>query len=218
MPKTTSRIAAEPSRVLITGVTRGLGRAMVDEFVRLGHTVFGCARTKREIEELTHLHPTHDFQTVNVASHVEVNAWAKRLLKSHGPPDFVLNNAAVINLKQLLWRVTDRDFSDGIDINLKGAVNVIRYFVPSMITRKRGVIVNFTSRWGSTFEAHMAPYCATKWAVVVLTRVLAQELRAQGIAVVGLNPGIVKTELLQGYLGQTKTTDMARYVSCFGLA
>jgi NAD(P)-dependent dehydrogenase (short-subunit alcohol dehydrogenase family) len=200
-----------PLVIVITGVTRGLGRAMVDEFARLGHTVFGCGRTKHQIEELTRIYPSHDFQAVDVALDGEVKKWADHVLRKSGPPDFVLNNAAVINLKASLWEVGDREFADVIDINIKGAVNVIRHFAPSMISRKRGVIVNFSSRWGKRLERNMAPYCATKWAVVALTRVLAEELRAEGIAAIGLNPGIVKTGMLQRYTGNTTARSRSTY-------
>ena len=199
------------STVIITGATRGLGRAMVDEFARLGHTVLGCARTTLQIEELAHLYPGHDFQTVDVASDAQVRAWANRLLQNYGAPCFLINNAAIINLKAYLWEVGDRDFSEEIDINIKGVVNVIRNFAPSMIGRKRGVIVNFASRWGKKYEKHMAPYCATKWAVVALTRVLAEELRPSGITVVGLNPGVVETGMLRRYLGNSTTTQVSHY-------
>jgi NAD(P)-dependent dehydrogenase (short-subunit alcohol dehydrogenase family) len=199
----------QPSTIVITGVTRGLGRAMVDEFIRLGHSVSGCARTKAEIAELARVYPEHDFQTVNVASDAEVKAWAEHLLKTKGTPDFVLNNAAIINFRASLWEVGDREFSDEIDINIKGVANVIRHFAPSMIGRKRGVFVNFCSRWGKKVEKQMAPYCATKWAVVALTRAVAEELRPAGIAAVGLNPGIVKTGMLERYLRNTPTETLS---------
>ena len=186
---------------------------MVDEFIRLGHRVFGCARTISKIEELAYKYPEHDFQAVDVASNAEVKVWADRLLKKYGPPDFVLNNAAVINWRASLWEVDNQELSDEIDINIKGVVNVIRHFAPSMIGCKHGVIVNFASRWGREFERQMAPYCATKWAVVALTRVLAEELKPEGIAVVGLNPGIVRTEMFQKYLGDMTALDISRYLT-----
>jgi NAD(P)-dependent dehydrogenase (short-subunit alcohol dehydrogenase family) len=211
--KTNNSIPIQPSVIVITGVTRGLGRSMVDEFVRLGHRVLGCGRSRGEIRLLTSTYPAHDFQAVDVSSSVQVAAWARRLLKRHGPPDYVLNNAAVINMKAPLWEVGDQEFSDEIDINIKGVVNVIRNFVPSMIDRNRGVIVSFSSRWGDNFEKHMAPYCATKWAVVALTRVLAEELKADGIAAIGLNPGIVKTGMLKRYLGTAPISKASRYLT-----
>src|SRR5205814_7754333 len=149
----------------------------------------------------------------DVASNEEVKVWAERALAQFGPPDIVLNNAAVINLKAFLWKVEDREFSEEIDVNIKGVVNVIRHFAPSMIVRKRGVIVNFSSRWGKKFEKQMAPYCATKWAVLALTRALAEELRAEGVAAIAVNPGIVKTRMLQRYLGDTASVDTTSYLT-----
>src|SRR5579859_1703975 len=108
----------QPLTIVITGVTRGLGRAMVDEFICLGHRVLGCARAKEAIEALARTYPGHDFQRVDVASDAEVTAWAERLVKKHGPPDFLLNNAAVINVKAPLWEVDSCELSDEIDINL----------------------------------------------------------------------------------------------------
>jgi len=195
--------------VAITGVSRGIGRAMTAELVRRGHTVLGCARTRDSIDELARRYPLHDFQAVDVAVHAQVQAWANRLLTEHGPPDLLLNNAAIINPKASLWEVENQVFSDVLDINVKGVVNVIRCFVPAMMSRQRGVIVNFSSRWGKRCEKKIAPYCATKWAVVALTRVLAQELKHKGIAVVALNPGIVKTKMLQRYLGPCRTDDFS---------
>jgi NAD(P)-dependent dehydrogenase (short-subunit alcohol dehydrogenase family) len=208
-----SSVNFHPSAVVITGVTHGLGRAMVDEFVRLGHIVSGCARTKDEIQQLSRTYPSHDFQTVDVSLDSEVRAWAERVLSKHGPPDFVLNNAAVINLKAPLWEVGDQEFSYEIDINIKGVANVIRHFAPSMVSRKRGVIVNFSSRWGKKCEKQMAPYCATKWAVLALTKVLAEELRAEGVAAVAINPGIVRTRMLQRYLGDNASLETTAYLT-----
>ena len=199
--------------VLITGVSRGLGRAMVDEFISLGHKIIGCARTKSRIVELARLYPESDFQTVDVASDEQVMAWAKRVLKHHDPPDFLLNNAAIINHKAPLWQFKEREFSEVIDTNIKGAVNVVRHFVPAMITRKRGVIVNFSSRWGKSHERNMAPYCATKWAVEAITRVLADELKNTGVAAIGLNPGIIKTRMLDRYLAGRISSDSLGYLT-----
>lgn len=201
----------QPSSVVITGATRGLGRAMVDEFVRLGHTVSGCARTREQIEELNRMYPEQYFEVADVASESEVRAWAECVVKRYGPPDLVVNNAATINCKAPLWEVDSREFSEEVDINVKGVVNVIRHFAPPMMARRSGVIVNFISRWATMFEALMAPYCATKWAVVALTRVLSEELKPYGISAVGLNPGIVRTGMLQKYLGGDAGTDRSAY-------
>ena len=162
---------------MITGVTRGLGRAMVDEFARRDHKIAGCGRSVREIEQLrAAIGSPHEFYAVDVADDDAVKTWASVVLNSQGVPDLVLNNAGVINANARLWEVSAREFSEVVDVNLKGVANVIRHFAPEMVKRKRGVIVNFSSGWGRATDAEVAPYCATKWAVEGLTQALAQEL------------------------------------------
>ena len=126
-------------------------------------------------------------------------------MKSHGAPDLVINNAGVINEKARLWEVTAEEFARVIDVNLKGVANVIRHFTPSMLKRKSGVIVNFSSGWGRSTSPEVAPYCASKWAIEGLTSALAQELPS-GMAAIPLNPGIINTEMLQSSFGGSAET------------
>ncbi len=192
--------------VLITGVTRGLGRAMAGEFVRLGHTIVGCGRSTKEIEQLSaRFGSPHSFRTVDVASDDEVKSWASVVLKSHGPPSLLLNNAGLINKNARLWQVNAEEFSRVIDVNLKGVANVIRHFVPEMVKQKKGVIVNFSSGWGRSTDADVAPYCATKWGIEGLTQAFAQELPS-GMAAVALNPGIINTQMLQSCFGSSASS------------
>ena len=187
----------------MTGSTRGLGRAMTGEFIRLGHVVLGCGRSEKEIVQLRQSFPTpNDFSVVDVADDMQVAESAKEVLATHAAPDLLLNNAALINRNAPLWKIPAQEFSDVIDVNLKGVANVIRHFVPAMVGRKRGVIVNFSSGWGRSTDAGVAPYCATKWAIEGLTQSLAQELPA-GMAAVPLNPGIINTDMLRSSFGGT---------------
>ena len=142
----------------------------------------------------------HDFYEVDVASDEEVKSWASLVLNSHGPPDLLLNNAGVISRNAPLWEVSPRDFDRVIDVNIKGTANVIRHFAPEMLKRKRGIIVNFSSGWGRSTDAEVAPYCASKWAIEGLTLAFAQELPS-GMAAVSLNPGIINTDMLQSCFG-----------------
>ena len=130
---------ANQKLVLITGVTRGLGRAMAEEFIRLGHTVLGCGRSQNEIAQLKNKSgPPHDFEAVDVSADEPIAAWAKRILKSHDAPDLLLNNAGVINRNARLWEISAQEFSQVIDVNVKCIANVIRHFVPAMIALASG--------------------------------------------------------------------------------
>jgi NAD(P)-dependent dehydrogenase (short-subunit alcohol dehydrogenase family) len=183
--------------ILITGVTRGLGRAMAEEFIRLGHVVLGCGRSETEIIELQiKFQPPHAFDIVDVTDDEAVAGWAAQLLGSHRAPDLLLNNAGLINRNARLWEIGAEEFSRVLDVNLKGVANVIRHFVPAMVRRQSGIIVNFSSGWGRSTSAEVAPYCATKWAIEGLTQALAQEL-PPGMAAVPLNPGIIDTAMLR---------------------
>lgn len=188
--------ADRPRRVVITGVSRGLGRAMADELIRRGHEVAGCCRSPLAVDELRRRCPRpHRFDVVDVADNDQVRAWAGSVL-AEGPVDLLLNNAAVIHANGVLWEVPVDAFDRVIDINIKGVVNVLRHFLPAMIARGSGVAVNFSSAWGRSTSPEVAPYCASKFAIEGLTLALAQEL-PRGVAAVPFNPGIINTDMLR---------------------
>jgi NAD(P)-dependent dehydrogenase (short-subunit alcohol dehydrogenase family) len=187
--------------VVLTGATRGLGRAMAERFIALGHRVAGCGRSSSHIEELKRsFRAPNDFAAVDVADGAAVEAWAREVTAKHGAPDLLLNNAALINANAPLWEVPADEFDRLIDVNVKGVANGIRAFVPAMIARGTGVIVNFSSGWGRSTSPEVAPYCASKYAIEGLTLALAQEL-PRGLAAVPLNPGIIDTEMLRSCFG-----------------
>lgn len=187
--------------IVITGVTRGLGRAMAQEFARLGHTVVGCGRSQKEIGKLrSEFGQPHEFAAVDVALEDEVKVWAAEVLRTQGAPHLLLNNAAIINKNARLWEVGPEEFAQVMDVNVKGTVSVIRHFLPAMIKRGEGLVVNFSSGWGRSTDAEVAPYCASKWAIEGLTQSLAQELPS-GLAAVALNPGIINTDMLRSCFG-----------------
>lgn len=192
------------SRIIaLTGVTRGLGRAMANGFIAQGHTVLGCGRNSGQIGDLKRAFGApHDFQAVDVADGVAVQRWADALVEHHGAPDLLINNAAITADSAPLWRVPEQDFSQVIDVNIKGTANTIRAFMPAMLKAGRGVIVNFSSGWGTSTDPNVAPYCATKWAIEGLTQAFAQEL-PDGFAAVALNPGIINTDMLLQCFGES---------------
>src|SRR5262249_46192619 len=138
----------------------------------------------------------HRFEVVNVASHTAVALWAEGVLEHFGPPDLLINNAALMNTPAPLWEVDVDEFRSVIDVNVNGVFNTLQAFVPAMVKRGSGVIVNLSSGWGRSTAPEVAPYCATKYAIEGLTLSLAQELPG-GMAAVPLNPGVIDTDMLR---------------------
>ena len=188
--------------VVITGVSRGLGRALSLEFAADGWSVSGCGRDAGALRSLAEgIGPNHLLLPCDVTDADAVDDFSTQVLQRHGAPDLLLNNAGLINRNAPLWEVSADEFSRVIDVNLKGVHLVIRGFLPAMIRRGQGVVVNFSSGWGRSTSPEVAPYCATKWGIEGLTAAMAAEL-PQGLAAVALNPGIIDTRMLRSCFGE----------------
>lgn len=188
--------------LVITGATRGLGLAMARFFTERGHTVHGCGRDAKRVAAMERdFPPPHSFTAVDVADDRAVSDWADRITAS-GAPDFLINNAAVIARNAPLWELPAEEVDPVIDANIKGTIHTIRHFLPAMIRRGSGVVVNFSSGWGRSTSPEVATYCATKFAIEGLTAALAQEL-PRGMAAVALNPGIIHTDMLAACFGES---------------
>ncbi|MEI4803741.1 SDR family NAD(P)-dependent oxidoreductase [Bacillus sp. FJAT-51639] len=184
--------------VVITGMTQGLGRSLIDRFSELGWFIAGCGRSKDKIEQIrSQFDSKHDFQSVDISDNQAVSAWGAHILQRYGTPDLLINNASIVNKNADLWTIYSEEFANVMNINVNGAVNVIQSFVPAMIHNKRGIIINISSSWGRSGEAKLAPYCASKFALEGLTQSMALELPKE-LAVVALDPGGgIHTSMLQ---------------------
>lgn len=183
--------------IVITGATRGLGRALVSQFAMSGHTIAGCGRSRGHVAALrTEFPGQHLFEAVDVIDPAAVREWAESVLEKFGPPDLLVNNAALMNTPAPLWEVDSGEFSSVIDVNVKGVFHVCKAFLPAMVKRGSGVIVNLSSGWGRSTSPEVAPYCASKYAIEGLTLALSQEL-PPGLAAVPLNPGVIDTDMLR---------------------
>jgi len=187
---------SDPLTIVLTGVSRGLGRALVPEFAGRGHRVVGCARSSEDLAALREEFPDHHFMTVDVSDAGAVNDWARATLDVVGAPDLLINNAAIQVDLAPLWEVPAEDMHDILSVNVAGTASVVRSFVPAMIDNGAGVIVNLSSGWGRSTSPDVGPYCTSKWAIEGYTRTLAQEL-PRGLAAVSLNPGIIDTYMLR---------------------
>lgn len=194
--------ASAARTILLTGATRGLGRALVPELAARGHTIWGCGRSAAHIQALQREFPApHVWTQVDVADAAAVDNWARPLVAGGSAPDLLLNCAAIMNHPAPTWAVPRAEFDALVDVNIKGVANVIRAFMPAMLARRRGVIVNFSSGWGRSVSAEVAPYCLSKWAMEGLSKAMAEEIPA-GMAVVPLNPGVIDTDMLRTCWGE----------------
>ena len=186
---------------VISGCSRGLGRAMALEFSSRGWRVAGGARTVDALNEVSRKINTDSlFLPLDVTNPESVESFAQQVGEKFGSPDLLVNNAGLINQNAPLTEVSPDEFAAVLAVNLGGIHNMIRSFVPMMEKVGRGVIANFSSYWGQSTAPEVGPYCATKWGVEGLTRSLAQELPSR-LAAVAFNPGVINTDMLRSTFG-----------------
>ena len=192
------------SVAVVTGAASGIGRALAEQLARRG-----CRLMLADVEapalasavlELSESHPG-----VEVASHVtdvsvgaEVDALASSTLERFGRVDVVCNNAGVGSAAPI-WELTEADWNWVLGVNLWGVIHGIRAFVPHLIAQGHGHIVNTASMAGLLAPPGMAPYVASKHAVVGLSESLYGELRGAGhhVGVTVICPGWVNTRIYQ---------------------
>lgn len=182
--------------ILITGVSRGLGRVMTEQFIERGHIVVGCARKQQDVEKLQQeFGDPHHFISLDVKDEAGVKSWAEIVHSKYATAvDLLINNAGIINPWASFLEIKSDVFNQLIDINVKGVANIVRHFLPNMMARNQGIIVNFSSGWGRYTSANVVPFCTSKWAIEGFTKALAQELPS-GMAAVSLWPGSIRTDM-----------------------
>ena len=180
--------------VLITGGSRGIGRACVEKFAREGYTVsFIYNNSDSAAAELSALTGAHaikaDISNPNQASRAVADA-----LLTMGSIDILINNAG-ISLIKLFTDTTDEDYYNIMNTNFGGTFFVTREAAKSMISRHCGRIINIGSMWGKVGASCEVVYSASKSAIEGFTKALAKELGPSGIAVNCVEPGVINTEM-----------------------
>lgn len=195
-------VANDAKTVVLTGVSRGLGRAMALRFAGNGWRVVGFGRNATSVGSLRdELGEGHVLGCADLRDEGETRGFLEPLLAGLGRLDLLVNNAGLINRNAPLWEVPAEEFAAVLDVNVSGVHRMIRIVVPEMIRRGAGVIVNMSSGWGRSTSPEVGPYCASKWAVEALSKSLAAELPA-GLACVSLNPGVIDTDMLRSCFGE----------------
>ncbi len=182
----------------ITGAGRGIGKGIALAFAEQGCDVAVAARSENEIEEtaaeVAALGRKSLALSCDVANPLNVNASIDSALAAFGKIDILVNNAGYACFKPFV-ELDASEWQRTIDVNLAGAFNCIKAVLPSMIERNCGRIINISSVAGLKPIVNQSAYCASKFGLNGLTRVLAMEFRQYGIGVHSICPGGVDTQL-----------------------
>jgi len=181
--------------VLVTGGTRGIGRAIAEGFKSLGSIVYITGtneeRTKTVAEEMG-----VNGVKMDVTDREEVKRVVSEIIEKEERIDVLINNAGITR-DTLFLRMKEEDWDAVIDTNLNGVYNVTRAVVPYMVKRRSGNIINISSVIGFTGNVGQVNYASTKSALVGFTKSLAKELGGRGIRVNCIAPGYITTDMTE---------------------
>ena len=179
---------------LVTGCSKGLGKALVEELIAQGYPVAGTSRSKESLEKSIGAESDLFLPlSMNVKEEADVKKAIAQATEKFGRIDVVVNNAGFTHLATI-EEMSDADAREEFDINVFGTLNVIRGALPQMRAQGSGHIFNVSSLGAYNVGPLAGIYCATKHAVKAISETLAQEVKAFGIHVTDVKPGFMKTE------------------------
>ena len=205
------------SNIVITGTSRGIGLATALELARAGHEVVATMRNPAGSSELGEQAAKEKLpiriETMDVDSDESVKQAFGQIL-AQGPVDVLVNNAG-IERTGAIEETPVADFRKCMETNYFGAIRCIQAVMRPMRERGSGAIINVTSVAGKISVSPMGPYSASKFALEALSEALAQELKAFGVRVAIVEPGIIETRMARNIegMGSSKTYPQVRRIA-----
>jgi NAD(P)-dependent dehydrogenase (short-subunit alcohol dehydrogenase family) len=198
---------------IVTGCGRGIGRAIVERFAAEGAAVVGTQRTPGEgrelCAELAARGAEADFVPADVRDPAAVGRVVEHTLERFGRLDVLVNNAAVGLLRSVV-DTTDEQYTEVLDTNLRGIFVWCRAALPPMLDAGSGSVVNIGSVAATVGFADDAAYCASKGAVLALTKQMAIDYSRRGVRVNCISPGFIETDQMTAYLASHVDPDARR--------
>ncbi len=196
---------------LITGASRGIGRAIAEKFISQGANVaaiyFGSEQKAKELLAYAESEEgSVKIYKCNVADFSECGETVAAVIKDFGGIDILVNNAGITR-DGLLMSMSEADFDDVISANLKGAFNMTRHACRNFVKRKYGKIINISSVAGIMGNAGQANYAAAKAGIIGLTKSTAKELASRNICCNAIAPGFIKTDMTESFWDNEKITE-----------
>lgn len=189
----------------ITGAGRGIGRAIAERFAAEGASVviaeLDAERAQPALEAIAGKGGEATAVACDLSDIRQAEAAVAQTVSQFGGLDIVVNNAAATTPLATVLEMTPEDWDLSIGVNLTGAFYICRAAIPHLAAGGGGSIINVASQLGSVGSRRRAAYCASKAALIQLSRCLALDHADQGIRVNSLSPGAVHTERLHGYFG-----------------
>ena len=180
--------------VIVTGGSRGIGSAIAREFAKNGDRVFIIYEKSRvEAEKLAEEIGGFAF-ACDVSDKAQVDEVKSKIAGMGFSADIIVNNAGISQIK-MFSDITEEDWDRVMGVNIKGAFLVTQAFLPDLINKKSGRIINISSIWGETGASCEVHYSASKAAMIGFTKALAKELGLSGICVNAICPGVIETEM-----------------------
>lgn len=185
------------SVVLVTGASRGIGRAIVERFVREGASVIACARGQEALDGLRAELPQVECHACDIRDAAAVDALARDVLERHGAVDLLVNNAGAFRPGGIAGEDDDA-LLDMLQANLFGAYRLTRRLLPAMVARRSGMVLNMCSTASIAAYPNGGAYSIAKHALYGFSRNLREEMKPHGVRVVALLPGATLTASWEG--------------------